>query len=224
MSEFVNSSVNETASIFSNVRIRDSIIQDRCVVGDDSDLMGVEMDTKSEFGRRNLIRKTRIGYGSYTGTNTIVKNCEIGKFTCISWNVSIGGGDHNYHNTSLYTDYWYKRIFGVDFAKNGTSSASLITKIGSDCWIAAGVNILKGVVVGDGCVIGAGAVVTRDLEPYSIAVGIPARVVKKRFSDEIIELLLKLKWWDWPIEKLRENLDLLRKEPNKEQLLALLAE
>ena len=77
--------------------------------------------------------------------------------------------------------------------------------IGNNVWIADNVMILSGVSVGDGAVLGAGSIVTKDVPPYSVAVGSPARVIKKRFSEEIIEQLLEIQWWDWPEDKIRRN-------------------
>lgn len=80
--------------------------------------------------------------------------------------------------------------------------------IGSDVWIGANVVILPGVTVGDGAILAAGAVITKDVEPYTIVGGVPAKTIRKRFSDEIIEMFLKIRWWDWPVEKIEDNIEL----------------
>lgn len=80
--------------------------------------------------------------------------------------------------------------------------------IGNDVWIGANVVILPGVHIGDGAILAAGAVVTKDVEPYSIAGGVPAKEIKKRFSKEEIQAFLEIKWWDWSIEKVEENIEL----------------
>jgi virginiamycin A acetyltransferase len=82
--------------------------------------------------------------------------------------------------------------------------------IGNDVWIGFEAIILAGVTIGDGAVIGARAVVTKDVPPYAIVGGVPAKVIRKRFDDVIIERLLELRWWDWPPEKISRNLDALR--------------
>jgi len=84
--------------------------------------------------------------------------------------------------------------------------------IGNDVWIAAGAHILRGVNVGDGAVIAANAVVTHDVEPYSIVGGIPAKKIGQRFDDKIINKLLELKWWDWSNEKLFQAKHLFEKK------------
>jgi acetyltransferase-like isoleucine patch superfamily enzyme len=81
--------------------------------------------------------------------------------------------------------------------------------IGNDVWIGFGAIILSGVQIGDGAVVGAGAVVSKDVPPYAVVAGNPAEVMKKRFDDETVEKMLALAWWDWPEEKVRENMALL---------------
>ncbi|MCB0625276.1 MAG: CatB-related O-acetyltransferase [Saprospiraceae bacterium] len=81
--------------------------------------------------------------------------------------------------------------------------------IGNDVWIGYKAVILAGVTIGDGAIVGSHAVVTKDVEPYSIVGGNPAREIRKRFPAAQIDLLLQLRWWDWPAEKITENLHLL---------------
>jgi acetyltransferase-like isoleucine patch superfamily enzyme len=82
-------------------------------------------------------------------------------------------------------------------------------EIGNDVWIGAKSTIMSGVKIGDGAIIGAGSVVAKDIPPYTIWVGNPAKMIKKRFTDEQIEKLLKLKWWNWTENKVKEEASLL---------------
>ena len=82
--------------------------------------------------------------------------------------------------------------------------------VGNDVWIGYEAVILAGVTIGDGAVIGARAVVTKDVPPYTIVGGVPARPIRKRFSDENIARLLELKWWDWPEERIAANLEAIQ--------------
>jgi len=78
--------------------------------------------------------------------------------------------------------------------------------IGNDVWIGFEAVIMSGVAIGDGAIVGARAVVTKDVPPYTIVGGVPAKEIRKRFSDERISELLSLKWWDWPEEKIQKNI------------------
>ena len=84
------------------------------------------------------------------------------------------------------------------------------TVIGNDVWIGFEALIMPGVTIGNGAVIAARAVVTKDVAPYTIVGGSPATKIKRRFSDEEIEILQKVQWWDWPVEKIKENINILR--------------
>lgn len=83
------------------------------------------------------------------------------------------------------------------------------TVIGDDVWIGAEAMIMPGVTVGPGAVIGARAVVTRDVAPYAVVSGVPAKEVRRRFAEEDVARLLEMRWWDWPVERIREALPLL---------------
>jgi acetyltransferase-like isoleucine patch superfamily enzyme len=131
---------------------------------------------------------------------------EIGSFCSISANVQIYlGGEHrlDWVTTSpLCVMFEDKRITDYDFSKGDVI-------IGNDVWLGGNVIILSGVTVGDGAVVANGAVVSRDVAPYSIVAGNPARLIKYRFSAEMIKELLQIKWWDWPEEIIKKNIDLL---------------
>lgn len=103
------------------------------------------------------------------------------------------------------------RIFGNPVEKYKSFEKEQIC-IGNDVWIASGVTINRGVKVGDGAIIGAGAVVTKDVPPYAVVVGVPAKILKFRFEQRIINELLEMKWWDWPQEKLNKARSLFEEE------------
>jgi len=158
-----------------------------------------------------------LGYevGEYTyGVPRVVfpqGKLKIGKFCSISWNVTVYlGGNHRVDWIALYPfagrehDRW-PEVEGVE--KYLTTRGDVT--IGNDVWIGSDVIITSGVTVGDGAVIGTGSVITADVEPYSIVGGNPARLIRKRFSDEDIARLLDVRWWDWPEEKIRRNVNVL---------------
>ncbi len=95
-------------------------------------------------------------------------------------------------------------------------------RIGNDVWIAAGASILRGVTIGDGAVIGAGAVVTKDVEPYSIVAGVAAKKIGQRCKDELIDEMLQIRWWDWPEELIKNNIQLFNRELDRETVELLM--
>ena len=218
INDIKNSSISTSANVYNFVRIVNSSIGENCTIGDDCDVVNLTMEERSEIGRRNIIRDSFIGKGSYTGTNTIIKNAIIGRYCSISWNVSIGGGNHNYNNISMYTDYWYKRTFGIDFPAQHNN---INVTIGNDVWIGAGAIVNNGITIGDGAVIGAGAIVTKNVEPYEIVVGVPAKKMNTRFSNDIIAELQRIKWWNWEDEVIKKNISILRNSPCLEELLLI---
>lgn len=117
------------------------------------------------------------------------------------------------HRISSITTYPFN-VFGSLWNKNTPEHLSQLPfkgdiVIGNDVWIGRESVIMPGVKIGDGTIIGAYSVVTKDVEPYSVVGGNPAKLIKKRFDDELIEILLKVKWWDFEPEKLVEFLPLL---------------
>lgn len=167
---------------------------------------------KTEFTAGNLkYKKYEIGRFTY-GEPLIVgwnecSTLKIGSFCSIAGKVTIFlGGEHR---SDWVTTYPFNVIFNEfkDIKGHPRTKGDVI--IGNDVWIGSGVTILSGVTIGDGAVIGASAVVAKSVEPYSIVVGNPARVVKKRFSEEIISKLIKIKWWNWDIDKIKENIPMM---------------
>ncbi|HKK73661.1 MAG TPA: CatB-related O-acetyltransferase [Saprospiraceae bacterium] len=134
----------------------------------------------------------------------------IGKFCMIASDVTfiMNGGNHLTDAISTYPF----AIFGGSWAgamdgKNYPSKGD--TLIGNDVWIGHRATIMPGVTIGDGAVIGTGSTVVKDVPPYAVVGGNPARVIKKRFSEEDITQLLEIKWWNWPPEKISQHLQLL---------------
>ena len=130
----------------------------------------------------------------------------IGKFCMIASDVTFIMNGAN-HLTEAVSTYPFA-IFGKSWA-NAMDGKSYPTKgdtiIGNDAWIGHKVTIMPGVKVGDGAIIATRSVVTKDVEPYAVVGGNPAKEIKKRFPEETIQKLLEIKWWDWDIEKITAN-------------------
>jgi len=155
-------------------------------------------------------KKYDIGEYSYICETTNIGSAKIGKFCSIARNVSIGVGSHpmNFLTTSPFI-YSRKKVTQMgnilvdekDFVTNKTTLPKVSPAIiGNDVYIGEKATILLGVKVGDGAVIGANAVVTKDVPPYAIVAGIPAKVIRYRFEQDVIDKLEKLQWWDYPKE------------------------
>lgn len=156
-----------------------------------------------QFGSR--VYWSDIGKYTYINNNCWIINSKIGSFCSIAGNVMIGGGKHPLDFVSTSPVFYserniLKRSFNkIDFEEYDK------TIIGNDVWIGSYAFIKGGVTIGHGSVIGAHAVVTKDIEPYSIVGGNPARVIKKRFENTTIERLIKTKWWDYNDELLSKR-------------------
>ena len=204
----LNNTVRGTAHIYKDCRVENCVLGDGVSVGDFSRLADCRLDAGVKLQRNNMLYSVEMGRNSYTGKNFTAWHCRIGSFCSISWNVSVGGADHDYRRTTTHS-MLYSPDFG--FIEDGGEVYDRFDKpcvIGSDVWIAANACVCRGVTIGDGAVVGAGAVVTHDVEPYTIVCGVPAVPLKKRFSDEIVETLLKSRWWELPDEVVKENFGL----------------
>ncbi|WP_318484299.1 CatB-related O-acetyltransferase [Photobacterium leiognathi] len=144
---------------------------------------------------------TIIGKYCYIGKNVYITKAQIGNYTSIANNVLIGQGEHDYNKISTSS------LFYNDEYEELTKESCIV---GNDVWIGAGVIVLRGVTIGDGAVIGASAVVTKDIPPYSVACGVPARVIKKRFSDEFQNVVKASKWWCDDIDLARKKIEELK--------------
>ena len=132
---------------------------------------------------------------------------EVGHYSSLAGSTKVFlYGNHNLRSVAMgvLTPHEYKNF--------ATPQPPQVIRIGNDVWIGDGVTILNNAQVGDGAVVAAGTVVTGSVPPYAVLAGNPGRIVKYRFSEEQIAALLQIRWWDWPYEKVLENLDLLRGE------------
>lgn len=140
---------------------------------------------------------------------------EIGKFCSLAQDVGIfGGGNHVMTRATTFPFQWLSTEATPEDRYADAENRGKTT-IGHDVWIGNSATVLSGVSVGTGAVIGARAVVAKDVPPYAIAVGNPAKVVRYRFQEQTIERLLKLAWWNWPMAKIAANLELLYSNPDK---------
>lgn len=161
-------------------------------------------------GIRPLVKMERSNIGKCTSVGTLcaIYDTNIGKFCSIARECYIGGASHPLNHISTSSCFYIKRNYtGVCYSENNYNWKSPV-KIGNDVWLGVRVIVRGGVTISDGAVIGAGSVVTKDVGPYEIWAGNPARFIRKRFDDETIKKLLEIKWWNWDDKMIKENTSL----------------
>ena len=188
-------------------------------------------DTQTVY-LKNVITESGIEIGDYTMYNDFVNDprdfeknnvlyhypingdkLKVGKFCSIACGAKFlfTSANHKMHSISTYPFPIFFEEWGLDVT-NITSAwdnkGDIV--IGNDVWIGYEAIVLSGVTIGDGAIIGTRAVVTKDVPPYTIVGGIPAKPIRKRFSDEVISKLLELQWWNWPEKRIKENIDVIQ--------------
>ena len=175
------------------------------------------ISTKAKVNRFSKIYSSSISHYTYIGGNSEIVNTKIGKYCSIARDCIIGLASHTINNISTCPIFTEKHN-GTGFSwvdHDYVNHKSNCIEIGNDVWIGTRAIILsrKGILkIGDGAIIGAGAIVTKDVPPYSIVAGVPAKIIRYRFTPEIIEKLLEIRWWNYPEEVLKNKLSVFQME------------
>lgn len=198
----------DSSKIYKECRVDNSCLGYNTIIADYSKVSNCILENNVILQRNSMIFSTEIGEYTYTGRNFTAWHCKIGKYCSISWNVSIGGANHDYERVTTHA-MLYSNDFGMLDGKQPLYNRfNNECVIGNDVWLAANSTICRGVTIGDGAVVAAGAVVTKDVAPYTIVAGVPAKPIKKRFDDETIDRLLKIEWWDFDPKIIKSNIEL----------------
>jgi acetyltransferase-like isoleucine patch superfamily enzyme len=178
--------------------------------------LSTRLEGKNSFGNGSIIASSKIGYASYLGNNTSFTNTSIGRYCSIGSNIGCISGKHpssifvSTHPAFFSTKHpinmsYVKQQMFEEHAPPRDLEGKYSIIIGNDVWIGENSKLMDGIVIGDGAIIAANALVVKDVQPYSIVGGVPASIIKYRFSNEDIAFLMKLKWWDKPENWIKEH-------------------
>ena len=173
-----------------------------------------KFEGNNRIGRNTYVPGTIMGYGSYISDNSHFFHVQIGRYCCIGARTAVICGRHPidkfvsvhpffFRGKENGFSYVEKSIFDEYVYADKDTKTSVI--IGNDVWIGADAKIMEGVTIGDGAVIAANSLVLKDVEPYAVVAGVPAKVIKYRFEPEKREYLLNIKWWEKPQKWISEN-------------------
>ncbi len=182
----------------------------------DCDITDTTFGAYVEIGQGSRVNNASFGDYSYCDRFADIANATIGKFANIAAFTRIGATDHPLDTASCHhflyrsDDYWDDTERDAGFFAHRKSR---MATIGHDTWIGAGAMVKPEVSLGHGAVVAAGAVVTKDVDPYTIVAGTPAKPLRERQPRAIADRLIALAWWDWPHDDLRAALDDFRKMP-----------
>ncbi len=173
-------------------------------------------DTASSFTKFSEIRRFAKLHHSHIGKYTRVNAyCQfarvtVGNFSAIGMNSIIGLGRHPLNYASTHSIFYKQNNIKNDWVKAIDFEEGLPINIGNDVWVGRNCTIMDGVTIGDGAVIATGAIVTKDIPPYAIAGGVPAKVIKYRFSEDMIAKLLEIQWWNFSDEQIQQHIEFFR--------------
>lgn len=192
------------------MRAIEVLLSEKPFIHEETVLKNTQLGAFTEVGISNFIENSVLDDYSYTGQFCFIQNTTIGKFSNIAAMVRIGPTDHPYERPSLHHFTYRSKMYGFsdqDDMPFFEQRKSQIAKIGHDTWIGHGAIIQPGVTIGDGAIVGSGAIVTKDVPPYAIVVGVPAKIIKYRFSEETIAALQRIQWWNWSYDMIKERLE-----------------
>lgn len=163
------------------------------------------------IGKYSTVAYCQFGKYSYISQFSIIKSTTVGNFTSISWGCSIGPEEHDFNRLTSHSILTSNKAFTLFDQKLYNPFEKELT-IGNDVWIGCNSTILRGLRIGDGAIIGANSLVTKDVPPFAIVVGSPAKILKYRFDDKIICALQEIKWWDLSDEIIKKLFPIFQHE------------
>jgi len=178
---------------------------------------GTRLLGKNYIGEGTVLSNVEFGFGSYVSRDSILSNAKVGKYCSIGPNMSCLGGSHPtkgfvsthpaFYAATSPCGFSYSNEDIFDENKFTDKSKGYFYEIGNDVWIGANVSLGQGVHIGDGAIIGANALVLKDVEPYAIYAGVPAKKIGSRFDEHTVEKLESIRWWDKGEEFIKSNIN-----------------
>lgn len=200
--------------VIDRIRLLISAKKRKCKIKDAFHINNVELEGNNIIGKSH-IDNASIGRYTYIGNGCTILSTQIGRYCSLGSNIRIVNGEHPTHSfVSTHPIFYSNRLnFGTKFIpecrfkehKYADESSKKFVVIENDVWIADNSLIIEGVRIGHGAIVAAGSVVTHDVPPYAIVGGVPARVIKYRFTEDEIAYLLEMKWWDKGDAWIKEN-------------------
>lgn len=178
-------------------------------VDEDVELTGTALGAYTYIQAHSVLNEVKLGDFSYCAGYNQIDYATIGKFCSIASFVRINPGNHPAFTRIAQHHFTYRSScygMGSDDADFFDWRRSRPVSVGNDVWIGHNASVMPGVVIGNGAVIGTGSVVTKDVAPFSVVVGVPAKQIKLRFSPDLIRRIEKVAWWDWDYDTLKVRL------------------
>lgn len=183
--------------VYRHIRASLKYSKNKAIIGLNCSLKNVKLGQDVFIGDNSNLNNVIIGNHTYTNSEVMIKDSEIGCYVSIGSKVLIGVGKHPVNMVSTHPAFYSNNKSFITFSDKMYFKESEKIEIGHDVWIGSNATIMCGVKIGHGSIVAFGAIVTKDVPPYSIVGGIPATILKFRFENDVIEKLLKIKWWEF---------------------------
>lgn len=185
------------------------ILEEKGYFDKSSTIIDTKFGVWNEVDKNCIFLESEIGDYTYFGDNCDVAHAKIGKFCSVAKGVRINPANHPMERATQHHFTYRRKMFQMDIKDDEYIFQWRRDKkvvIGNDVWIGHNAIIMGGITIGDGAVIGSGSVVTKDVAPYTVVAGVPAKFIKRRFSERITKELMEIRWWNWSRSEIKERM------------------
>lgn len=202
----LNTQIGKNSKIAINSFVHDSVLDDDVTINLSCHISQSRLSKNIFVNSRCRLQNVSLGRFSYLASDSVLALTEVGNFCSIGSYLICGVGEHPNDFVSTHPAFFStKKQCGITFSDKDYFDEQKKVFIGHDVWIGARVFIKNGVKIGNGAIIAAGSVVVKDVPDYAIVGGVPAKIIRYRFSHEVIRKLLDIQWWNWSEEKLQKS-------------------